>query len=44
MKPIKWLGNTYTIIKEYSMNARQEIGYNLDKIQSRFWCKRNSSA
>ena len=33
MKPIIWLGDTHKNIKEYSANVRQEIGYNLDKIQ-----------
>lgn len=33
MKPITWLGDTHRTIKGYPDNARQEIGYNLDKIQ-----------
>lgn len=33
MKQIIWLGNTHQIIKNYPDNAKQEIGYNLDKIQ-----------
>ena len=33
MKSITWLGDTHKIIKGYSDNVRQQIGYNLDKIQ-----------
>lgn len=33
MKPIKWLGDTHKAVKEYPVNVRQEIGYNLDKVQ-----------
>ena len=33
MKPIAWLGNTHQTVKEYLTHIRQEIGYNLDKVQ-----------
>ncbi len=33
MKRIQWLGDSYQIIKAYPTYVRQEIGYNLDKIQ-----------
>src|SRR3989344_7151875 len=33
MKSIIWLGDTHQITKEYRDMVRQEIGYNLDKIQ-----------
>ncbi len=33
MKHIKWLGDTHKTVKEYPVNVRQEIGYNLDKVQ-----------
>jgi phage-related protein len=33
MKKITWLGNTHETIKSYSSNVKQEIGYNLDKVQ-----------
>lgn len=33
MKNIIWLGGTLEKIKGYPLNARREIGYNLDKIQ-----------
>lgn len=33
MKRITWLGSTHQTIREYSDDVRQEIGYNLDKIQ-----------
>lgn len=33
MKPITWLGNSHQTIKEYPVDVRQEIGYNLDKVQ-----------
>jgi phage-related protein len=33
MKNITWLGNTHTIIKSYRNIVRQQIGYNLDKVQ-----------
>lgn len=33
MKSITWLGNTHETVKNYSSNVRQEIGYNLDKVQ-----------
>lgn len=33
MKHIIWLGNTHNIIKGYPDNAKQEIGYILDKVQ-----------
>jgi phage-related protein len=33
MKPIEWLGNTIKLIRSYPPEIRQEIGYNLDKIQ-----------
>ena len=33
MKQITWLGNTYQSVKSYSGIVRQEIGYNLDKVQ-----------
>jgi|SRR3990167_3229473 len=33
MKKITWLGNTHQRIKGYSDIVKQEIGYNLDKVQ-----------
>lgn len=33
MKDIIWLGNTHQIIKDFAPDAKQEIGYNLDKVQ-----------
>lgn len=33
MKDITWLGNTHQTVKGYSGVVRQEIGYNLDKVQ-----------
>ena len=36
MKKVVWLGDTHDTIKGYPMNARREIGYNLDKIQRGF--------
>lgn len=33
MKKVTWLGGTHEIVKCYSSNIRQEIGYNLDKVQ-----------
>jgi phage-related protein len=33
MKKIVWLTSTHEIVKDYPINARREIGYNLDKIQ-----------
>ncbi len=33
MKKITWLGNTHEIVKSYSGIIKQEIGYNLDKVQ-----------
>lgn len=33
MKKITWLGTTHELVKSYSGNIRQEIGYNLDKVQ-----------
>lgn len=33
MKGIIWLGSTHQIVKEYPINVRREIGYNLDKVQ-----------
>jgi len=36
MKPIQWLGNTHKIVRGYLPSVRQEIGYNLDKVQRGF--------
>ena len=36
MKKVVWLATTHEIIKEYPINVRREIGYNLDKIQRGF--------
>jgi phage-related protein len=36
MKKIVWLAATHETIKDYSINVRREIGYNLDKIQRGF--------
>lgn len=33
MKDIIWLGTTHKAVKEYPINVRREIGYNLDKLQ-----------
>lgn len=33
MKKITWLGNSHAIVKEYPGSVKQEIGYNLDKVQ-----------
>ena len=33
MKRLIWLGDAHETVKEYSINVRREIGYNLDKIQ-----------
>lgn len=33
MKGIIWLGATNLIVKEYPINVRREIGYNLDRVQ-----------
>lgn len=33
MKKITWLGNTHETIKGYSRTVKQEVGYNLDKVQ-----------
>ncbi len=33
MKKIAWLGDTHETVKGYSNVVRQEIGYNLDKVQ-----------
>lgn len=33
MKLITWLGDTHKTIKGYPDTVRQEIGYNLDKVQ-----------
>jgi phage-related protein len=33
MKKIVWLASTHEIVKDYPINVRREIGYNLDKIQ-----------
>lgn len=33
MKEIRWLGSTNRIVREYPVNVRREIGYNLDRIQ-----------
>lgn len=33
MKKIVWLGTTNLIVKEYPINVRREIGYNLDRVQ-----------
>jgi phage-related protein len=33
MKEIVWLGTTKLIVKEYPINVRREIGYNLDRVQ-----------
>ena len=33
MKKIIWLGNTHQTIKGYVDNLKQEIGYNLDRVQ-----------
>ena len=36
MKKITWLGDTHETVKGYPINARREIGYNLDKVQRGF--------
>lgn len=36
MKSIIWLSNTNRIVKEYPVNVRREIGYNLDRVQRGF--------
>jgi phage-related protein len=33
MKPIHWLGNTHKQVKEYPAEVKQEVGYQIDKIQ-----------
>lgn len=33
MKRIIWLGSTHKIVKQYPINVRREIGFNLDKVQ-----------
>jgi len=33
VKEIRWLGSTNRIVREYPVNVRREIGYNLDRIQ-----------
>ncbi len=33
MKSIHWLGDTYRAVKAYPVTVRQNIGYNLDKVQ-----------
>lgn len=33
MKPIEWLGNTIRLVRDYPPEVRQELGYNLDKVQ-----------
>lgn len=33
MKKITWLGHTHQTVKGYSDIVKQEIGYNLDKVQ-----------
>ncbi len=33
MKKITWLGDTHQTVKSYSNIVKQEIGYNLDKVQ-----------
>ncbi len=33
MKGIIWLGPTHQTVKEYPVNVRREIGYNLDRVQ-----------
>lgn len=33
MKVIVWLGNTHEVVKNYSSEIKQDIGYNLDLIQ-----------
>jgi phage-related protein len=36
MKKITWLGTTHETVKEYPVDARREIGFNLDKVQRGF--------
>lgn len=36
MKEINWLGNSHETVKRYSSSVKQEIGYNLDKVQRGF--------
>lgn len=33
MKDVIWLGTTHSDIKKYPTDVRQDIGYNLDKVQ-----------
>jgi phage-related protein len=33
MKQITWLGSTHQTVKGYTVKVKQEIGYNLDKVQ-----------
>ena len=33
MKKIIWLGITHQLIKEYPIDVRKEIGFNLDRVQ-----------
>jgi phage-related protein len=33
VKKITWLGNTHETVKGYSILVKQDIGYNLDKVQ-----------
>ena len=33
MKKITWLGDTHETVKSYSSIVKQDIGYNLDKVQ-----------
>jgi phage-related protein len=33
MKEITWVASSYEVIREYPIDARRQIGFNLDKIQ-----------
>lgn len=36
MKQVVWLGNSHEIVKRFANDVKQEIGYNLDKVQRGF--------
>jgi phage-related protein len=33
MKDVIWISGTLQVVKEYPINVRREIGYNLDRVQ-----------